>query len=314
MSAFSILFFFGYTTFFELKEKNIFFLKIFWYFAGFTLSLHLKEIIKVYINGIMPNFIYSREKTIEAKKTIGRYAAISEFYKKCFAPSKYIGNCTNLFRKLKPIDHSDFCDKYFKYAEEHKEDMDIWNRGLTVEEFEKEVDLYYTIGNRVSRATFDRDIYLNDLLCHIITETYDGKIQEQKFMEFLEKKGYECGFFDGEIDADYGVDIKVTNPRNGNVSAIQVKPITFFKSNRSDVYADRVALVHKYYKCLNDFGIKTYYAIYNKDVNSGNVSWQKNQDGGYRYRINELFSYDIEDINSTFKDIPFKENLCELKV
>ena len=39
---------------------------------------------------------------------------------------------------------------------------------------------------------------------------------ELSFMRFLESLGYECDFFAGDIDAKYGVDIKVTRKSDGN--------------------------------------------------------------------------------------------------
>lgn len=242
---------------------------------------------------------YFKNRTVKAKEKIGKHNLISEIWRYSYAPSNKIGNCTDLFRKLRPTNEKDFCDKYFQYAEEHKDELPITKRGLTYDEFVKLVTEYMTRGNAASGYEYEYDDYFNDALCHIITETYDGKIQEMDFMNFLTELGYECGYFDGKVDAKYGVDIKVTNPKNGKVSAIQIKPVSFFKSRRSDVVKDQKHLIHKYHNCLNDFGIKTYYAIYYKDKETGAVLWLKNGDG-YRFKIDELFEYDVNDINSTF--------------
>lgn len=244
----------------------------------------------------MQNF-YFRNKTVKAKEKLGQIGKISDIWRRSFAPSNHIGNCTNLFRKLKPENEKDFSDKYFQYAEDNKQ-LPISERGLTYDEFVELVKNYQEKGNTASGFDFDFETYFNDALCHIITETYDGKIQELEFMKFLEKLGYHCDYFDGSEDAKYGIDIKVTNPKNNKVSAIQIKPITFFKSKRIDVFKDRVNLIHKYHSCIADLGIKTYYAIYFRDRETGNVLWLKNGDG-YRFKIDELFSYDISDVKNT---------------
>jgi len=244
---------------------------------------------------LMQNF-YFRSKTTAAKEKIGKYAKISQIYRDNFSPSNVIGNCTNLYRKLQPKDDKDFCDKYFKYASENKS-LPIRDRGLTYEEYEATVKRYMELANACDEETFEYEDYFYDLLCHIITETYDGQQNEREFREFLTKLGYECDYFDGKIDAYYGLDIKVTR-NDGKLSAIQIKPISFFKSTRTDVHRDRINLVAKYYNALNDLGIKTYYAIYYKDKKTNTILWLKNGNG-YRFKLNELFSYDLKNIEKT---------------
>ena len=248
---------------------------------------------------------YNREKTIKAKEKIGKEDLISEIWRRQFAPSNKIGNCTNLFRIHNPKDENEFCDKYFQYAEKNRH-LSISKRGLTYDEFVNLVNDYMTKGNAVSGKTFDYDVYSNYALCHIITETYDGKKLEIEFKKFLEQLGYKCDYFEGTIDAKYGVDIKVTRGDN-KISAIQIKPISFFKSKRIDVYKDRIGLVHKYHNFLNDYGYKTYYAIYYKDKKTGKVFWVKNGNG-YRFKINELFTYDPNNIEQTLVSTQIKDD------
>ena len=130
---------------------------------------------------------------------------------------------------------------------------------------------------------------------------------ELSFMRFLESLGYECDFFEGNIDAKYGVDIKVTRKSDGKTSAIQIKPITFFKSKRNDVHKDRVNLIHMYYNFLKDYNLKTYYAIYLKDKDNGNIFWLKNGDG-FRFRLNEVFDYDVNNIDNTLRTKYLKDD------
>lgn len=243
--------------------------------------------------------LYKWEETLKAKGILGKYDIISEIWRRRFAPSPEIGNCTNLFRKVKPKSYEDFCVKYFEYAEQNK-NLPIKERGLTYDEFMSLANDYRTASNIVLKKEHPIELYINDALCHIITETYDGKLQEVKFMEYLESNGFKCEYFEGNIDATYGVDIKVTSPNNGKVFAIQIKPLSFFKSTRSDVHKDRIGMIEKYHKCINDLGIKTYYVIYSKDRNNGAISWIKNKNnGGYKFKLNELFEYQIDNVYNT---------------
>ena len=242
---------------------------------------------------------YLKNRTIQAKKEIGKYDTISEIWKHNFSPSNKIGNVTNLFVKLDPKTEKDFCDKYFRYAEEHKV-LPISQRGLTYDEFVELVKKYMTMGNEASGMNFPYETYFNDALCHIITETYDGKIIELRFMRYLTSLGYDCDCFEGHIDARYGVDIKITRKSDGQTSAIQIKPITFFKAKRSDTHADRIQLIHKYHDFIRDYKMETDYAIYVKAENTGNIFWLKNSNG-FIFKIKDLFDYDPNDIDNTAK-------------
>lgn len=243
------------------------------------------------------HFFYNKEETLRAKEKLGKYSSISEIWRKKYAPSNRIGNCSNLFRLHKPKDENDFFEKYFRYAENNTH-LPISQRGLTHSEFKELVKNYMDDADKTVDEQFSYEIYLNDCLCHIITETFSGKIQEMNFIAFLESLGYKCSFFDGKTDAKYGLDIKVTR-HDGRVSAIQIKPLSFFKSNRSDVQKDRINLCVKYEETLRIYNIKTYYAIYYKDKETGEVLWLKNGNG-YRFKIDELFNYDHNDIQGTF--------------
>lgn len=251
---------------------------------------------------------YYRKKTIKAKEEIGKYGPISQVWQKNFAPSDKIGNVTNLFQQIRPKNEEDFCTKYFQYAEEHK-NLPISKRGLTYKEFVEMVNKYKSMADAASGMEIPYDTYFNDALCHVITETYDGKIAELDFIKILEKLGYKCDWFEGSIDAKYGVDIKITRESDNKVSAIQIKPIKFFRSRRNDVCEDRVKLVQKYYNFLKDYNCKTYYAIYRKDPKNGCLSWQKNGDG-FRFKLNELFEYDENNIANTLKTKHIYDNFC----
>lgn len=242
-------------------------------------------------------FLFNKDECLKSKAILGKNSIISTIWRNSFAPSNRIGNCTNLYRKLNPTDCNDFYEKYLNYAEEHQE-LPISKRGLSYNELLALAERYKKATEEKLKLSYDLSVYFYDALCHIIIETWDGQQNERDFIRFLTKLGYKCSKFDGKIDAEYGVDIKVTRD-DGRISAIQIKPISFFKSNRSDVQTDRINLCKKYEDAYRNLGFKTYYAIYAKDKDTGDITWVKNGNG-YRFRVNELFGYDPSDIKGTF--------------
>ena len=59
-------------------------------------------------------------------------------------------------------------------------------------------------------------------------------------------------------------------------------------------------MIYKYHNFLKDYGYKTYYAIYEKNKTTGEIKWVKNGNG-FRFKLDELFEYDINDMTNTFK-------------
>ena len=255
--------------------------------------------------------IFNREECVKAKNILGRNSSISMIWRNRFAPSNKIGNCTNLYRKLKPLNCEDFYLKYIDYAEKHS-DLPISKRGLSYDELISLCEKYKADVEEKTNVNYDLSVYFHDALCHIILETWEGQQNERDFAAFLEKLGYSCSTFDGSVDSEYGVDIKVTRS-DGRISGIQIKPISFFVSNRNDVQSDRINLCYKYESALHNFGFKTYYAIYVKDKATGEVKWLKNGDG-YRFRIDELFKYDPNDIKGTFTRVSLPDITEKLPV
>lgn len=243
----------------------------------------------------MQIFLYDRENTVKAKRLLAKNEKIAKIWHDNFGPSNKIGNCSNLFKILNPRSERDFFNKYFEYAEQNIKKQ-IRYRGLTYGEFALLVNSYMKMGNDNNGEVFSYDTYFNDAVCHIITETYDGKHREISIINYLENKmGCKCSFFDGAIDAAYGVDIKCR--KENIIQAIQVKPISFFLSHREDVIRDQIALINKFWKFYNDYGIKTYYVIYSD--NNGKVSWKQNDNGGIKFSLKDLFDYDKTNILGT---------------
>ena len=129
-------------------------------------------------------YLFSKEQCIKAKSLLGKNGAISSIWRNIFAPSNRIGNCTNLYRILKPKSCEDFFDKYIKYASEHKE-LPISKRGLDEIELLLLAEKYRKIVSEKTGITHDLMVYYYDALCHIIVETWDGQQNERDFITFL---------------------------------------------------------------------------------------------------------------------------------
>ena len=244
-------------------------------------------------------FDFDLDKCKQAKETL----KCNDVWRKKFAPSNKVGNCTRLYRFLKPTNEEDFYKKYLKFAETNKT-LRISLRGLTYDELINLSERYRDEYNTLYNKDYCLETFFYDVLQHVIVETYQGQKIERDFIVYLNHLGYKCSSFTPEIDATYGLDIKV-NRKDGKVFAVQIKPISFFIAESNNVQTDRINLCKKYVSALNNLRIKTYYSIYVKDKKTDEVVWVKNGDG-FRFCIDDLFEFDENDIDNTFsrKNIP----------
>ena len=247
-------------------------------------------------------FKFIEKLCIEAKEKLHKNSEIGIIWKDNFSYSNKIGNCTNLYRLLRPTSYKDFYFKYIKYASENIEKK-IYDRGLTYGELITLAEEYKSMCESKTNLKYDLEIYFYDALCHIIIETKDGQKNEEDFIRYLESIGYECSNIDGRNDAKFGVDIKLVKDGN-DFGFIQVKPISFFKTNRADTQNDRIKLCEKYEMTKKEYGLDTFYAIYSKK--NDRVYWYKNGKS-FCFRINDLFTYDKTDIPNTFVRKPIKD-------
>lgn len=251
------------------------------------------------------DFKFDVEECNNSKLILGGSSDVMNVWRANFAPSVSVGNCSNLYRLLKPSSASDFFEKYIDYAEKNK-DKRIYDRGLTFNELVDLAERFKEESERYSGENHDLRVYLNNALCHIIVETWDGQQMERDFINYLKSLGYECDKFDGHIDAKYGVDIRCSKDGKKPI-AIQIKPISFFYSKREDVKKDRIGLYLKHLSAKNDLGIETFYAIYKKDGDV--VKWIKNGDG-FRFRLTDLF--DVVDGEPIVKILPKETELLPM--
>lgn len=244
----------------------------------------------------MERFTYDEAKCIESKNILRRYSVVRNIYRSNFSHSDKIGNCARLFDKLQPLTTIDFYIKYLSYAQHHISEP-ISKRGLTYDELYNTALLFQKQCEEVIKAKYDLETYFYCLVCHIIYETFQGQNIERQFCKYIQKLGYKCEKFPSYLDTIYGLDLKVGV--NDKTYGIQIKPKSFIAGNRTDLVKDQIALCIKYENTIRELNIKTYYAFYslNKD---GQILWLKNNNNGFRFKINELFEYDPTDIGKSF--------------
>ena len=206
----------------------------------------------------MEIFKFDINKCIECKKILNRNDKSKEIYEHKCSYSRFIGNCTNLYYKLKPNNYFDFYEKELKY---------------------------------------DISVYFYALVCHAIVETFVGQKKEETIMKYISDKGFTVNKVEGKKDAKYGVDIEVFG--KGQHFYVQVKPISFFKSEYPNTHKSRIEACRKREEVLNLEGIDTYYVIYDLDWKTSQFTWVNNKNGGILFKINDLFGYDKDNIKST---------------
>lgn len=236
-------------------------------------------------------FEYNVQKSIDAKSVVGKFWQFAEIYKDYFSYPIYIGPCVILCRILEPKNHEDFVEKYFNYAEMHKH-LPVEERGLTRDEFYKSACKYKRLADEsVPNNNIPLETFFHDLACHVFTETYDGHVTREKpLLSYIKTFINENASFPKDIkeDMNTGIDILVYNKDNKPAYGIQIKPSSFFigfsKGNKVDVIKDNKSLVNKYYNAKRDYGIETYYCIY--DDKKG---WISNQNGKFTFRLSNIY-------------------------
>ncbi len=264
------------------------------FFAFFALCLQTENNVLKKI--IVEIFEFDINKCIESKKILNSNAKSRLIYKNKCSYSRFIGNCTNLYHRLKPLDYKDFYDKELKYAEENH-DLPIEERGLTYEEFYMLAHKYKTLLEDCTALRYDISVYFYSLVCHAIVETFVGQKKEESIMEHITGKGFKVNKVDGKKDAKYGVDIEVIG--KGQHFYLQVKPISFFKSDYPDTHEDRIDACRKREEVLKLEGLDTYFIIYDLNWETSQIKWLNNKTSGILFKISDLFRYDKDDIKNS---------------
>lgn len=150
----------------------------------------------------------------------------------------YIGNCSYLYSVLKPVSYQDFFDKYVTFINPKYEGEKLKKNqfyGRTIEDLTKLAQYYQEQAND---NNFTLEEYFDDIVCHVIIETFDGHKAEKELMRVLTEYGFDVEETEGDMDAEYGVDLIVR--KNGILKEfIQVKPISTFVRTNPSLINDR---------------------------------------------------------------------------
>lgn len=250
----------------------------------------------------MEIFEFDIDKCIKCKKILNRNTEARLIYKHNCSYSCFIGNCTNLYHKLKPLNYKDFYDKELKYAEENH-DLPIKERGLTYEEFYMLAHKYKSLVEGCTTLKYDISVYFYSLICHAIVETFVGQKIEGIAMNYISNNGFTTKKVEGKKDAKCGVDIEVIG--KGQHFYVQVKPISFFKAKREDTNEDRISACKKREDVLKSpEKLDTFYMIYDLNWKTSELKWIPSKNNKLLFKINKLFSYDKDNIENTLDMYP----------
>ena len=203
---------------------------------------------------------------------------------KKYAGRNSIGDCSNLFQRLRPVNYYDFYLKYTKDGEETVNNRSEFKYyGRTEDEIEEVARKYMTECNDNS-FTFEE--YVKNVYVHTIIETFDGQMKEQNISQLLVNMGYTYEKPKDNEDSRFGIDFKVFKD-NRLVFVLQIKPISFFigTHNRS-LIEDRIGAFEKQSLVLDRFKVPTYYMVYKVD-DDGVVEWLS-EDGKMCFELKRL--------------------------
>lgn len=245
-------------------------------------------------------FEYNRRESLIAKEIVGKYWQFAEIYMHCFSYPRFIGECVILCRILEPESHEDFAKKYFEYAEAHK-DLPIEERGLTKDEFYQSAVRYKKLADsKVPNNNISLETFFHDLTCHVFTETYDGHVTNEKpLLAYIRNFVNKNARFPKDIkeDMNTGIDIFVCDDNDTPLYGIQIKPSSFFigfsKGVKSGIIEDNRGLVNKYYNAKREYGIETYYCIY--DDKRG---WVCNERGKLTFKLTDIYDINSFSVNN----------------
>lgn len=174
-----------------------------------------------------------------------------------FSGREFVGDCSFLYKKLRPVSYQDFLEKY---TNDGKSNNSISNkkRGRTEQEIIELAKKYQGMANK----DIPLEIYIMNVYTHVIIETYDGQRIEEYIEDSIKNNNNaivkRCY---GKYDAEYGIDMIVQVP--DKKFALQVKPVSFFNGNNNEsLIKDRAYAFIKEKKCFHNLNLHTYYMIY----------------------------------------------------
>lgn len=166
------------------------------------------------------------------------------------------GCCTYLYKKYDyPDTYEDFYEAYIKDSSFNDKE-----HGRNEEYIYKMAYMLYLKDDE----RFNIEDYYSYIIKKLIYDTLNGCKQESKVNELLKRKGLRTESPTINEDLKYGIDIKVYE-KEKLLYMIQVKPNTFFIGNRNkSLINDRLKAIEKENKTKKQYGVNTYYIIYNK--------------------------------------------------
>ena len=170
------------------------------------------------------------------------------------------GCCTYLYKKYGyPDTYEDFYKTYIKDTSFNDKE-----HGRNEEYIYKMAYMLYVKDDE----RFNIEDYYSYIIKKLIYDTLNGCKQESKVNDLLKRKGLRTESPTINEDLKYGIDIKVYE-KDKLLYMIQVKPNTFFIGNRNQsLINDRKLALEKEQKTKQQFGVNTYYIIYNKNDNN----------------------------------------------
>lgn len=162
----------------------------------------------------------------------------------------YVGNCSYLFKKYRPKDYEDFFQKYINDYSYVDYDTDTCKGSHYVgRSYEQLTNLAHIYHKTINDNSFTLEDCLDDIINHVIIETFDGHIVENRLCQMLINSGYMVENQDDNYDTKYGIDIVAVHLNNKNdIHYIQVKPISFFigSKNQSLIYDRKKRIISEF--------------------------------------------------------------------
>lgn len=207
------------------------------------------------------------------KKDFEQTKYISKKYNKQwkrFAGRNFVGDCSELFKRLCPSNYYEFYVKYTKDGERTE------NNRLELPYCGRSENEIKILSEKYKRACGDTSIpleeFIKNIYCHIIIETFDGHMAEKECGDILNNLWYCYEKPNGDEDALLAIDFKV---KKGDklIFLLQIKPISFFRGNKNEsLIEDRKYAFEKIRKCRKIFNVPTFYMVY-KSNDDGTVKW-----------------------------------------
>lgn len=205
-------------------------------------------------------------------KSLAYYSKIKKLYNseklnviwhKEGAPSTKIGKCMDSFSKWISSTNDKSYQNFGGYYLKNTKTIDTLKK-LAIH-LQK---LYKNITE--DEKILNLDNILDLIIMHGVVETYNGGMIELNIESYLKKRNRYCEK-DESLDRLYGIDIITESRDKSHKVGIQIKPISFFLSQKQDVIIDRKKAFTCFDNLLNSdnpFNIKElYFVIYKKIEN-----------------------------------------------